>query len=191
MTTLEAIELRKVADSDQHDVWLEARMSGVTASDVANFEEGADLSKLVYKKLHNTFKGNVWTDWGLEREPHILKWAGFKQNTTLFRSADTPRFMATPDGYRMTESGLELCQVKTTSKGWAGIPANYLRQVQWEMYVMDARKNFLVWEQHSQFIPISLEPESRWIDRDDDEINRLVGMAKEFIIELDKQKEGN
>lgn len=191
MDELETIQLRKVADSSQHDVWMEARMSGVTASDVANFEEGIDLAKLVYKKLNNTFKGNQWTDWGLEREPHILEWAGYPQNTILFKSLENPRFMATPDGYKMKDGKLSLCQVKTTSKGWNEIPANYTRQIQWEMFVMGASENFLVWEQHLGFVPISLEPESRLVERDDKEIERLATLAGEFLIELDKQKEGN
>ena len=191
MNTLEKIQLRKVADSSNHDIWLGARMSGVTASDVANFEEGADIKKLVYKKLNNTFKGNVWTEWGLDREPHILDWAGFPHNQTLFRAADNPRFMATPDGYKMSEENLILCQAKTTSKGWDTTPPNYMRQVQWEMFVMGATTNYLVWEQHRQFIPIDLEPKCEIIQRDNDEIARLVEMAKEFLIELDKQKEGN
>ena len=190
MENLEIIELRKVADSSDNDVWLEARMNGVTASDVANFEEGADIAKLVYKKLNNTFKGNVWTEWGLEREPFILDWAGFPHNKSLFRAIENPRFMATPDGYKMSEGELILCQAKTTSKGWDETPLNYVRQVQWEMYVMDAIANQLVWEQHKQFVPVDLEPKSEIIYRDNVEIARLVGMAYEFLIELDKQKEG-
>lgn len=190
MNNLETIQLRKVADSSDHEAWMDARMSGVTASDVANFEEGIDLSKLVYKKLNNTFKGNVWTEWGIEREPYLLQWAGYEQNTTLFRASQNPRFMATPDGYKIVDGKLRLCQVKTTSKGWDEIPPNYLRQVQWEMLIMDAQENLLVWEQHRQFVPIGLEPESMLIERDDKEIERLVQLANQFLLELDKQKEG-
>jgi hypothetical protein len=179
-----------VADSSNKDIWLTARMNGVTASDVANFEEGAKLHSLVYKKLNNTFKGNKWTDWGLDREPIILNQVGFPQNTNLFKSADNERFMATPDGFRVIDGEFWLCQVKTTSKGWEEPPANYVRQCQWEMFVMGADKNLLAWEQHADFVPVELEPKSLVIDRDDAEIERLKEMAYEFLTELEKQKEG-
>jgi hypothetical protein len=191
MTSIEQVNLRKVANSDESELWLQARMTGVTASDVASFEDGAKLDKLVYKKLNNTFKGNVWTEWGLQREPHLLEWAGFEQNKTLFRSVENPRFMATPDGYKISsDDEFVLCQVKTTSKKWDEIPENYLRQCQWEMYVMGASRNLLVWELHQQFIPTDLEPKARVLKRDDKEISRLVSMANDFLVELDKQKEG-
>lgn len=191
---MEEIQKRIVADSNQKEIWLEARMSGVTASDVANFEidiSEKKLRSLVYKKLNNTFKGNKWTDWGIEREPIILDFFGIEQNTNLYRSASNPRFMATPDAIVDESSGkIKLVQVKTTSKQWDAIPANYIRQCQWEMFVMGAYKNVLVWEHHENFIPTELEPKTFTIGRDDEEISRLNEIAKLFLQYLDEYKEG-
>jgi hypothetical protein len=184
------LQKRFVADSTNKDVWLDARMSGVTASDVANFVEDANVSALVYKKLNNTFKGNKWTDWGLEREEPILEQVGFPPNKGLFKSLDEPRFMATPDGFKYIDGELWLCQVKTTSKPWDVIPENYIRQCQWEMYIMGAAYNLLVWEQHQDFIPVNLEPMQKVLKRDNEEIERLIKIGYEFLNELDKQKEG-
>ena len=185
---------RRVADSSQKDIWLEARMNGVTASDVANFENDISeksLRSLVYKKLNNTFKGNKWTDWGLEREPIILDFLGIQQNTHLYKSEISPRFMATPDAIIDEESGkVKLVQVKTTSKQWSDIPANYIRQCQWEMFVMGAYQNVLVWEHHEDFVPTELEPKMFVIERNEEEIERLVTIAKLFLQYLDEYKEG-
>jgi len=185
---------RVVADSNSKDIWLEARMNGVTASDVAGFEKDITeqgLRSLVYKKLNNTFKGNKWTDWGIEREPIILDILGLDQNTNLFRSEEEIRFMATPDSVQIEDDGtVNLIQVKTTSKGWSKIPENYVRQCQWEMYVMGAVSNTLVWEQHDNFIPTDLEPKQEVLLRDDEEISRLVETAKQFLQYLDEYKEG-
>lgn len=193
MTIIE-LSKRIVADSNSKDIWLEARMNGVTASDVANFEMDASekhLRSLVYKKLNNTFKGNAWTDWGLEREPIILNQLGLEQNTNLYRSAEEQRFMATPDSIQVDDEGIvKLVQIKTTSKGWDKVPPNYLRQCQWEMYVMGAISNALVWEQHENFIPVDLEPKQLVLLRDDEEINRLIEIAKQFLQYLDEYKEG-
>lgn len=184
------IALRKVADSTDKDKWLEARLSGVTASDAANLVDGVAIHSLVYKKLNNTFKGNKWTDWGLEREPFLMEWAGFEGNSTLFRSLEEPRFMATPDGIKIANGEVHLCQAKTTSKYWDAIPDNYIRQCQWEMFVMGAQTNLLVWEQHQDFIPVDLEPKKFLIERDDNQIAKMLELAQEFLVELDKQKEG-
>lgn len=186
----DALQKRFVADSTNKDVWLDARMSGVTASDVANFVKDANVSSLVYKKLNNTFKGNKWTDWGLEREEPILEMLAYAPNKSLFRSIEESRFMATPDGWKYIDGKLRLCQVKTTSKPWSAIPENYIRQCQWEMFIMGADENLLAWEEHKDFIPVNLEPMQKVIYRDDKEIERLISIGYEFLEELDKQKEG-
>jgi hypothetical protein len=96
--------------------------------------------------------------------------------------------MATPDGVR-TEGDttrIELCQVKTSSKPLNKIPANYLRQMQWEMFVMDASRNLLVWEQHENFVPVDLEPVAVWVYRNDETISTLKKLAEALLVRLDE-----
>lgn len=186
---------RIVAESSDKEAWLTARMTGVTASDASKLMVGANLDGLVYKKLNNTFKGNKWTDWGLEREPIILEMVDFPQNTALYRSADNPHFMATPDGIKYIDGELWLCQVKTTSKGWVEMPEDYRRQCLWEQYVMGATKTLFVWEEHKDFIPTDLEPKTMVLERDEETIKELIGLAQDFLQILQTQteptKEGN
>ena len=188
---------RAIADSSEDEkAWLEARKNGVTASDVAQFEEGYDAHRLVEKKLNNVFKGNKWTEWGLKREPYLVDWAGYEPNSKTFHSKNNSGFLATPDGYKVIDGELHLTQVKTTSKGWAEdqLPENYVRQCQWEMFVSGAKSNLLVWETHENFIPTDLEPNSVLIPRDDEMIQRLEFEAKiilQLIQKAIKEMKGN
>jgi hypothetical protein len=38
----------------------------------------------------------------------------------------------------------------------------------------------MVWERHENFVPVG-EPEYRWVDRDENEIERLVKLASQLI----------
>lgn len=176
---------RLVADSTNRDEWLAARNTGITASNAGNLVTEKSLDSIVKSKFFTDFVGNPATEWGLEREPILLNWAGFTQNTWLIRAEDNPRFLATPDGIRNNDS-VELCQVKTSSKPLGKIPANYYRQMQWEMYVVGADKNLLVWEQHENFIPVDSEPVSLWIERDEETINKLKKLAEVLLRRLDE-----
>lgn len=176
---------RLVADSTNRDEWLAARNTGITASNAGNLVTEKSLDSIVKSKFFTDFVGNPATEWGLEREPILLNWAGFTQNTWLIKAEDNPRFLATPDGIRNNGS-VELCQVKTSSKPLGKIPANYYRQMQWEMYVVGADKNLLVWEQHENFIPVDSEPVSLWIERDEETINKLKKLAEVLLRRLDE-----
>ena len=36
-------------------------------------------------------------------------------------------------------------------------------------------------DRHRDFVPVSAEPECRWVDRDENEIHQLVGLADQFL----------
>lgn len=185
---LEFLQHKVVAHSDDRDVWLTARNTGITASNAGSLATENSIDSILKSKFYSDFVGNPATEWGIEREPILLDWAKFNQNKYLFRSDDNPRFMATPDGIKMSELGdsIELCQVKTSSKMLTKIPPNYYRQMQWEMYVMGATRNLLVWEAHENFVPIDPEPVSLWIDRDEETINKLKRLADVLLRRLDE-----
>jgi len=176
-----------VASSENRDEWLAARNNGVTATNAGKLASESSIDSILKSKFFDGFVGNPATEWGLEREPFLVDWAGFEQNKFLFKSAENSRFMATPDGVRLDKDGIiELCQVKTTGKEMKSIPAHYYRQIQWEMFVMGAARCYFVVEEHQDFVPISLEPKLWVIDRNDEAIASLITLATAFLVRLDE-----
>ena len=117
-------------------------------------------------------------DW--VREHH-----GIVPSTQLFHAHGQRLHLATPDGIALRPGGrVELAEIKTTNKPWRSIPRHYLRQVWWQQYVLGAERTLVVWEQHEDFVPVHAEPLCRWVDRDDEQIRALVGMADRLVEEL-------
>lgn len=174
---------RMVADATDRVSWLRARSRGVTATDVARLTgEKAVRAVAMEKLLGSRFSGNAFTQHGRVREPEIGRWVarhheGMRGNTALFHADGQPAHLATPDGIRERDGALELCEIKTTRSAWRSIPRHYLRQVWWQQYVLGAERTLVVWEQHDDFVPVSGVPETRWVDRDENEIHRLVQLA--------------
>jgi len=182
---------RIVADANDRMAWLKARARGVTATDVARLSGPKALRPLALEKLLGTgFGGNAFTAHGRLREPEIAHWArrvyGMQSSSALFHADGRPEHLATPDGLRErtlsnNSVALELCEIKTTNVAWRSIPRHYLRQVWWQQYVLGADRTLVVWEQHDAFVPVGAEPECRWVDRDDNEIHRLIGLADQLL----------
>ncbi len=178
---------RIVAHSSDRVAWLRARSQGITATDVSKLSTQRSVRNAAHDKLHGTgFSGNAYTDHGRAREPAIARWVranyGIEPSDALFHAEASRKHLATPDGLVVRESGtIELAEIKTTNKSWRSIPRNYLRQVWWQQYVLGAERTLFVWEQHDAFVPVGAEPECRWIDRDDNEIAILVGLADQLL----------
>ncbi|NII50050.1 YqaJ viral recombinase family protein [Frigoribacterium endophyticum] len=191
--TRPAHEQRVLADSSDRIAWLRARSRGITATDVARLSSPRAVQAVVLDKLYgNGFGGNAYTDHGRAREPEIARWVlaehRIAPSSKLFHAADRPRHLATPDGVAVRADGaVELCEIKTTKKAWTSIPRSYLRQVFWQQYVLGAERTLVVWEQHVDFVPLDAVPMCRWVDRDDDEIHRLVGLADTVLDTLARQ----
>ena len=178
---------RIVARSVDRVKWLRARSAGVTATDVARLSGPRSVQAVALEKIHGSgFGGNAYTDHGRAREPEIARWVqgtfGIQPSDALFHAAGETEHLATPDGVVLRASGaLELAEIKTTSSRWNSIPRSYLRQIWWQQYVLGADRTLLVWEQHDDFVPVSAEPECRWIDRDENEIYQLVRLADQVL----------
>ena len=177
---------RIVADAADRIAWLKARARGVTATDVARLSSAHAVRVVAIEKLLGTgFGGNAFTAHGRMREPEIGHWArrvyGMQPSSALFHAHGEPLHLATPDGIRERGSVVELCEIKTTNSAWRSIPRHYLRQVWWQQYVVGAERTLVVWEQHDEFVPIGAEPECRWVDRDENEIHRLVVLAEQLL----------
>lgn len=175
-----------VTDGNDHLAWMRARARGITATDVAKLSTPRSIETAARDKIFGSrFSGNAYTEHGKAREPVIAAWIlqeyGIAPSQALFHAEHDVRHLATPDGVVQRESGhLELAEIKTTNKAWRSIPRNYLRQIWWQQYVLGAERTLMVWEQHENFVPVG-EPEFRWVDRDESEIERLVKLASDLI----------
>jgi hypothetical protein len=183
---------RVVVDGSDKFAWLRARSQGVTATDAARLSSARAVQKVSMDKLLGTsFRGNAYTEHGLLREPHIGRWVnsvyGMQHSAALFHADGNRRHLATPDGLRERGDRLELCEIKTTTTQWRSIPRHYLRQVWWQQYVLGADRTLVVWERHDDFVPVHADPECRWVDRDDNEIHRLIGLADQLLVALQRR----
>ncbi len=177
---------RIIADSSDRVAWLKARSVGVTATDVARLATTRSLVAVADEKLHGrSFGGNAFTDHGNAREPEIARWVtknhGIQPSSALFHARGERSHLATPDGVGVVDGTVLLAEIKTTSSAWRSIPRSYLRQVWWQQYVLGAERTLFVWEHHVDFVPVHDEPESLWIDRDDNEIHTLIGLANQLL----------
>ena len=177
---------RIVARSTDRVAWLRARRAGVTATDVARLSSEQALRAVAREKvLGSSFTGNAYTDHGRAREPEIARWvrsvSGIEPSLDLYRAEHNAAHLATPDGIRVADGRLELAEIKTTSHAWRSIPRSYLRQVWWQQYVLGAERTLVVWEQHRDFVPVDPEPRVKWVDRDDNEIHQLIGLADRLL----------
>ncbi|EAR24743.1 hypothetical protein A20C1_11711 [marine actinobacterium PHSC20C1] len=177
---------RVVAHAEDRVAWLRARSRGVTATDAARLATEGSLRGVVESKLLGSgFSGNAFTDHGRLREPEIARWVlaqhGIQSSSALYHAHDQPLHLATPDGVSVIDGAVVLSEIKTTHKAWRSIPRSYLRQVWWQQYVLGADRTLVVWEQHNDFVPVDAEPKCLWVERDEDQIHALVGLADRLL----------
>jgi len=178
---------RFIASSQTRDLWLAARDRGVTATQVAKASTPAGM-KEVLAQIENpvAVEPNAFMDWGNEREAyiaHVVKERyGIMPNDWLL-CADGPAnswMLATPDGLSMDHKLIG--EYKTSSKPLDKIPANYMRQVQWQLMVSGAERALFAYELRLEgpngFAP-GFDVECQWVDRDDEMIEKLISVAQE------------
>lgn len=165
-------------DGTDNAAWLAAREGKVTASKVAKIMTGGPGTWASLKRA-STFRGNRYTKYGHEREPFIidhLAQYGLVPNLALFGRADNHAHAATPDA--ISERGFRIGEAKTTVVDWNGLDsalesfrrngiADYWWQIQWQLYVTDARACVFAYELHEDFIPVWPEPRIVIVERDD------------------------
>ncbi len=181
---------RIVADSRDRVAWIRARSRGITATDVAALTSPTAIARAADAKLMGSgFSGNAYTAHGRQREPEIARWVaathGSQPSSALFHAVVEKRHLATPDGIAVDAGGrVTLAEIKTTNKAWRSIPRSYLRQFWWQQHVLGAERTLVAWEEHDGFVPVDDEPRCAWVDRDEAEIAKLVGLATALIDEL-------
>lgn len=179
--------------SDDKIAWSNARLLGVTATDINKIVSPTGKLSSQREKLLKIKKGelensgfNVTTvsmTHGNEREPIILDWASGNfdviANNYLFQGLK-PQYLATPDGLG---EGF-VVEVKTSVKPLNDVLGYYSNQLQWQMFVMGVDKVLFIVEQHKDFSSYSLE--YKWVEKDETRINLIVRNVDLFIEELVK-----
>jgi hypothetical protein len=178
---------RFIVSSQTKDLWLAARDRGVTATQVAKASTPAGMKEVLAQIENPTpVEPNGFMDWGIEREAyiaHVVKERyGILPNDWLLCAdgAGNEWQMATPDGLSLDHKLIG--EYKTSGKSLEKVPANYMRQVQWQLYVTGTEKCLFAYELRLEgpegFVP-GFDVECQWIERDEKIISDLIKVAEE------------
>jgi hypothetical protein len=178
---------RFIVSSQTKDLWLAARDRGVTATQVAKASTPAGMKEVLAQIENPTpVEPNGFMDWGVDREAYISQVVkdryGILSNDYLLCAdgAGNEWQMATPDGLSLDHKLIG--EYKTSGKPLDKVPANYMRQVQWQLYVTGAEKCLFAYELRLEgpegFVP-GFDVECQWIDRDEKMIADLIKVAEE------------
>lgn len=174
------------------DAWLLARRKGVTATTIAKAMTPAGYREVVDSWGDDTpIPVNSYMQFGLDHEPWLALWSkeqfGTMPNDWLIVHEEDSTALATPDGLSLDHE--VILEIKTTGKDWAKPPVNYVRQVQWQLYVTGASYCHFVWLLREEtaggvMVPGWLEPKDTIIERDDKLIGEMVDTANRLWLEL-------
>lgn len=169
--------------------WLEARASGVTATMVQRAFTPAGMKEVLAElDAPRDIEPNAYMSWGNERESYIAEIVkqryGLLANDWLI-SAGGPMspdrwMMATPDA--LSQDHQMIGEFKTSGKPLDKIPAHYMRQIQWQMWVTDAQSCLFAYELRLDapggFAP-GFDVECQTVARDEELILKLVAVAEQ------------
>lgn len=179
---------RFIASSQTRDLWLAARDRGVTATQVAKASTPAGMKEVLAQIENPTaVEPNAFMDWGNEREAyiaHVVKERyGIMPNDWLLcaEGAGNEWMLATPDGLDWHNDHKVIGEYKTSGKPLDKVPANYMRQVQWQLMVSGAQRALFAYELRLEgpegFVP-GFDVECQWIERNDEMISELIVTAQ-------------
>lgn len=177
---------RFIVSSQTKDLWLAARDRGVTATQVAKASTPAGMKEVLAQIENPTpVEPNAFMSWGTEREPyiaHVVKERyGVLPNDWLIAAdgAGNEWMMATPDGLSLDHSMIG--EYKTSGKPLDVIPLNYLRQIQWQLFVTGAEQCVFAYELRMEgpegFVP-GFDVECQIVERNEDIISKLIDTAQ-------------
>ena len=183
---------RFLARSSDREAWLWHREQGVTATMVAKAATPAGFAQVVAEMENpDDIEPNAFMIWGNEREPFIAqvvleRFDIFPNDYLISKGGklSPDRWqMATPDGLCWHDGHKTIGEYKTTGKPLDKIPAHYMRQVQWQLYVTDAERCLFAYELRLDapggFAP-GFDVETQWVDRDEKKIKELVSVAEKL-----------
>ena len=178
---------RFLANKDEDfDGWLQARRSGVTATQIANASTPAGFDRVAadflteYREMDNPYM-KFGRDWEGHIADAVNDLYGVEPNEWLIRG-EKPHHLATPDG--LSKNHEWIGEYKTTGKDWETVdrlPARYKRQVQWQLHVTGAEKCVVAWlvreEIDGMLVPATFKPAHGIVERDEEMINDLIVTA--------------
>jgi predicted phage-related endonuclease len=173
--------------------WLEARLHGVTATQVAKAATPAGYREVLAGLLNPvSIDDNDYMRFGREQEGPIGMWvkdfSGVMPNEWLIAHDTNRHHLATPDGISLSHDTIS--EVKTTGKDWlpVQIPIAYRRQVQWQLHVTGTDRCVFAWmlrvEVNGVFQPGWFEPKWMSIRRDPNMILELSAVADKLWDEV-------
>lgn len=164
-------------------------------------------------------------DHGNQREPYIAEWAaathGVVHSTGLYAHPENPRYLCTADGHlagfsMAYEPGAEgvTVEIKTTTKDLTPGPLDqsrvliqmdpkshfaktrYMRQIQWQMFVMNAARCLFIWEPYDNDkrdpetgnYVVTGPPEWCIIERDEEMIAEMIEEADAALDLIDSAR---
>lgn len=185
MITIDRFMANKEIDFDG---WLDARLGGVTATQVAKAATPSGFDEAVEEiRSPKTIPDNPYMKFGRDQEGWIglaLMKYGVLPNEWLIRHETNPHYLATPDGLSLTHETIS--EVKTTGRDWGdNIPIQYRRQVQWQLFVTGASECVFAWllraDSPAGFVPAWFEPKVVMIERDEKMIEELSAVADRLL----------
>jgi len=173
-----------------HEAWLDARRHGVTATEVSRAATQRGYQEVLESyKSGDSVPDNAYMEFGRRMEGPLSLWV--KEQTDIMPnewliSAEDPDHLATPDGLSLEHA--RIAEIKTSGKDLERIPIQYMRQVQWQLYVTDASECAFVWMLRAEardgtFVPAWIEPKHTFIGRDEDMISELRELADRLWVE--------
>ena len=207
--SLEGLEQRAGASDADRPAWLAERRGGITATEVRDlYLKKVTQEKLIARKLGRIPEVDDLSyvpiiRWGKQREPEIAAEAlaryGMRPESRVFRAADNPRFLASPDGVGVNfDEVLQIAEIKTHGADQDVAPGGaeykkkgYLAQKVWGMRVTGARRCLYVTEERlpdgTWFKPG--EQHFYWLRVEDEGVAELAAelevIAVDFLAALD------
>lgn len=172
-----------------YDGWLEARKQGVSATTIAKAATPSGFDQVVsdWFQVEN-FTDNAYMAFGRDQEGFIGMWVkdnfGLIPQEWLIQHDTVDWAIATPDALSLGHN--QIGEFKTTGKDWSKPPIQYIRQVQWQIYVTGADSCLFAWLLREEvqtpggplMVPAWFEPKTVVIDRDDKMIADLVAVGE-------------
>jgi putative phage-type endonuclease len=174
--------------------WLDARRLGLSATTMSKAMTPSGFREVVENWDNETpITVNAFMQFGLDSEAWLSLWTkdqtGVMPNDWLIRHEEFADAIATPDGISIDHETIS--EIKTTGRDWGSVdkvPVQYVRQVQWQLYVTGASSCVFVWllreENDGVMVPAWLEPKYGVMQRNDDIIDKMVERSAELAAAL-------
>jgi len=184
---------RFLARSTDREAWLWHREQGITATAIGKAAGGPAGFADVVEQLQNPqpIQVNNFMEWGNVREPYIAEVVkerfGILANDWLISAGGklSPNRwqMATPDGLCWHDGHKTIGEYKTSGKPLDKIPAHYMRQMQWQMFVCGPQVERCLFAYELRldapggFAP-GFDVVTQWVPRNNEMIQELLLVAE-------------